>query len=813
MDINKYRVPISELTGHIKDEWLAFNTTHELTSSPYILGQERAVKALRLGLEIKSSGYNIFVTGLLGTGRKTTVRYLLNEIVKSKKIPDDILYVNNFERPDSPILITLPPGQGKLLAQAMNELIEFLIKTIPALLESEVYLEKKNKIIEDFKTKSELIAQKFEHEIQQNNFKLVPLVPGGQAELVYVYQNQAFDLSGLSALYEEGKITQEEFEAIKTKFLDYHEELQKLLKKIRDLEKETKNLLLDLNEKTIRPIVTARITEIRENFQNHKLEKYLNDVEKAIIKNIDRFLHLSLKEEQSLRKSPLEEIEYDPFWEFRVNVLVDNSQCKTAPIIFENMPTYKNLFGTIERSWDRYGQWRSNFTKIKAGSMLLANGGYLILNAIDVLLEPNVWNTFKRALRSGFLEISGADPTTLFPISTLKPEPIPLDLKVILIGDPMTYHLLYTYDEDFKKIFKIRADFDWEIPLTPENLKEYLAVIKTICEKECLLPFDRSGIKRILEYALRLSGRKNKLSTRFNQIADILREANYWAQKDNQLIVTESYVRKAIVEQKERVKLIEEKIQQMINEGTIFIDTEGKVVGQVNGLSLLELGDYVFGKPSRITAKIGVGTIGVINIEREAELSGPIHNKGIYIISGYLRDKYAQDKPLTLTASICFEQSYSGVEGDSASSAELYALLSSLAELPIRQDLAVTGSINQKGEIQPVGGINEKIEGFYLTCKIKGLTGTQGVIIPAANINDLVLSDEIIESVNQNRFHIYAINTIEEGIEILTGVPAGVKDQDGNYPKGTVNYLVNEKLKKFAAILQNYYGKEAADQV
>ncbi|MEO0072261.1 MAG: ATP-binding protein [candidate division WOR-3 bacterium] len=812
MEINKYRVPISQLTGHIPDSWLPFNSTTELVSSPFILGQERAVKALRLGLGINSPGYNIFVTGILGTGRKTTIRYLLNEIVKSKKIPDDLVYVNNFERPDYPILITLPAGQGKLLSQAMNELIEFLIKTIPGLLESEIYLEKKNKIINDFKAKSELIAQKFEREIQQDNFKLVPLAPGGRVELVYMFENQAFDLAGLNTLFEEGKITQEEWELIKTKYIKYLEELQILLKKIRNLEKETKKLLEELNEKTIQPVVTERIAEIRESFSSRKLEKYLSDVEKVIIKRLDLFLRPLLQDVPSKEKSP-DALEHDPFIEFRVNVLVDNSQCKTAPIIFENTPTYKNLFGTIERTWNRYGQWRSDFTKIKAGSILLANGGFLILNAIDVLLEPNVWNTLKRTLRSGYLEISSTDQISLLPLSTLKPEPIPLDLKVILIGDPTLYYLLYTYDEDFRKVFKIRADFDWEIPLNETNLKEYLAVLKAICEKECLLPFDRTGIKRVLKYALRLSGHKNKLSIRFNQIADILREANYWAQKDNQTVVTEYYVQKAIAEQKDRVKLIEEKIQKMISDGTIFIDTDGSVVGQVNGLSLLDLGDYVFGKPSRITAKIGVGTMGVINIEREAELSGPIHNKGVYIISGYLRDKYAQDKPLTLTASICFEQSYSGVEGDSASSAELYALLSSLAELPLRQDLAVTGSVNQKGEIQPVGGINEKIEGFYVTCKAKGLTGTQGVIIPEANVGDLVLSDEIIESISQNKFHVYAIKTIDEGIELLTGVPAGTKNQGGNYPEGTVNYLVNEKLKNLALILQKYHSKETSNSL
>jgi predicted ATP-dependent protease len=427
---------------------------------------------------------------------------------------------------------------------------------------------------------------------------------------------------------------------------------------------------------------------------------------------------------------------------------------------------------------------------------------------MDALLEPGVWTSLKRTLRNRILEIASIDPYSMLAFSALKPEPIPINIKVIMIGDANVYNILYNYDEDFKKIFKVRADFDWVMPLSDDTVKQYAMVIKAISEKEQLLSFDKTAVAAIVEYGIRLAERKNRLSTQFNVITDILKEANYWASKEKVKVVSKKYVEKAIAERIERVKLIEDKIQEMIDQGLIFIDTKDSVVGQVNGLSVYETGEYSFGKPSRITAKTGVGASGVINIEREAELSGPIHSKGVYILSGYLRDKYAQDKPLALSASLCFEQSYGGVEGDSASSAELYALLSSLSELPLRQDLAVTGSVNQKGEVQPIGGVNQKIEGFFTVCKAKGLTGTQGVIIPESNIEDLMLKQEVVDSVKDGKFHIYSVKTINQGIELLTGIKGGEKDKNGNYPKDSVNYKVDERLKQLGHYWKEFRGSE-----
>jgi ATP-dependent Lon protease len=798
--MKQFEVPIDKLRKVCDPDSLGFKTTDEIKTCSEIIGQQRAVNALRLGLEIPSTGYNIFVTGLVGTGRTTSVKYLLEDLEKSKKTPDDILYVNNFPDPDTPRLIRLSPGQGVKFADAMDDLIEHLIKNIPLVLESESYQKQKNELIESFKEKSSALARDFEKRVQAEGFGLVQVLPVARPELVYIVDKQQYNMATLGELFDEGKITKEQYEKIREKYLNFSKELDDVFKRIRSVEKDTRQALEELDKDTVKPVVTEHIKEIKESYKNDMVTEYLTEVESEILSNIARFLP---REE----KSPMPLV--DNFIEFRVNVIVDNSKEAGAPIIFENTPTYKNLFGTIERMWDRSGQWRTDFTKIKAGSLLKADGGFLVMNALDAILEPGVWPALKRTLRNRVLDISAYDPYTMFAMSALKPESIPLDIKVIMISDREVYSILYENDDDFKKIFKVRADFDWVMPLSPETINQYATVIKAISEKENLKPFDKTAVAAIVECGIRLAGRKNRLSTQFNVINDILKEANYWAIKDGAKTVNKDYVEKSIEQRIERVKLVEEKIQEMIDQGLIFIDTKDSVVGQVNGLSVYETGEYSFGRPSRITARTGVGTAGVINIEREAELSGPIHSKGVFILSGYLRSKYAQDKPLALSASLCFEQSYGGVEGDSASSAELYILLSSLSELPIRQDLAVTGSVNQKGEVQPIGGVNQKIEGFFAVCKSKGLTGTQGVIIPESNTEDLMLREEVVNAVKEGKFHIYSVKTIDQGIELLTGVKAGEKFKDGNYPAGTVNFLVNEKLKQLAQYWKNFQGHDA----
>jgi ATP-dependent Lon protease len=799
MTLNEKEIPIEKLRKVCNPDSLGFNTTAELKHCTDIVGQKRAVDALRLGLEISSVGYNIFVTGFVGTGRTTTVKCLLDNLEKNKKTPDDLLYVNNFSDPDSPKLVKLPAGRGVQFANVMNELIEHFIKNIPLVLEGENYQQRKNKLIERFKEKSTGLAREFEKKLQAEGFGIVQTLPIAHPELVYISDNQQYNLLGLKGLLDENKITKEHYEQIRDKYYKFSAELDEVFKKIRAIEKETRQVLVKLDQDTIKPIVSDHIKEIKETFPFESISNYLTEVEREVLVNITRFIP---RDEKEQLQSP------DTYSEFRVNVLVDNSKEKGAPVIFENTPTYKNLFGAIDRIWDRSGQWRTDLTKIKAGSLLKANGGFLIINAIDALLEPGVWSTLKRTLRNRLLEITSFDQYSIFALATLKPESIPVDVKVIMIGEPDVYNILYTQDEDFKKIFKVRADFDWVMPLFEDSMNQYATVIKTIAEKEKLQPFDKTAVAAIIEYGIRLAGRKDRLSTQFNIITDILKEANYWADKEHVKTVSNKHVEKAIEERIERVSMVEDKIQEMIERGLIFINTQESVIGQVNGLSVYDTGEYSFGRPSRITAKTGVGASGVINIEREAQLSGPIHSKGVYILSGYLRDKYAQDKPMALSASLCFEQSYSGVEGDSASSAELYALLSSLAEIPIRQDIAVTGSVNQKGEVQPIGGVNQKIEGFYIVCKAKGLTGTQGVIIPESNIEDLMLKQEVVDAVKQGQFHIYSVKTIDEGIELLTGIKAGEKAKNGNYPKESVNYKVDKRLKQLAQYWKEFRGTE-----
>src|SRR5512139_2186238 len=620
-----------------------------------------------------------------------------------------------------------------------------------------------------------------------------------------VHEGNPINFDQMEALAEEGKVTKEEIERLKTKQTELVNELETIFKETRKSEKEIKEQLTSLDNEVISPAVKDAISDIRERFDAGKVLHYLDEVQEDILVNSARF-----REREEAPPPPIPGMVFpqpvDTFAEYQVNVVVDTSVTKGAPIIVETTANYRNLFGTIERAFDRTGVSRTDFSHIKAGAFLRANGGYLIFNALDALLEPWVWPALKRTLKNQVMEIQTYDPFYFFSTSALKPEPIECNTKVIMIGDAYLYYMLYNYDDDFKKVFKIKADFDPVMKKDDKKILQYASFIRKICDEEKLKPFDRTGAAAVVEYGARLTGSQKKLSTRFYLVADLLREANYWATQDNSDVVTEKYVDQAIERKVYRVNLVEEKIQEMIDEGTILIDAKGAVVGQVNGLAVYSLGDHMFGKPSRITAKTSLGKAGIINIEREADMSGPTHNKGVYILAGYLRGKYAQDKPLTMSASICFEQSYSGVDGDSASSTEVYALLSSLSGLPIRQDIAVTGSVNQKGEIQPIGGVNEKIEGFFDVCRARGLTGQQGVMIPHLNLGDLMLRKDVVEAVKEKKFHIYPVKTIDQGIEILTGVEAGEQLEDGRFKEGSVNDLVDKKLRELGARIKEFEG-------
>ncbi|MBS3907988.1 MAG: AAA family ATPase [Syntrophaceae bacterium] len=800
-------VPVEKLRWRCDPNSFPMETTEAIEPCQEIIGQERALEAIRVGLEIESIGYNIFITGLAGTGRFTTIKAVFEEMDVKGKIPNDLCYVNNFKNPDMPHMLSLPAGQGNGFKKEMETLIETLKKKVPLIFENENYLNKKKELVEGFRNRQAEMFREFEKKVNKEGFALVQIQMGPYSRpgIFPVVEGNPVNIEQLETMVEENKFSREELERIKGKQAEMVNALEDIFKETRKSEKEIKDELSALDTEMISPAVKDSITDIKERYNYEKIHHYLDEVQEDIVANFNRF-----KEKEEPSPSPIPGLVLpqpaDTFTEYQVNVLVDNSETKGAPIIAEMTPNYRNLFGTIERVVERSGVWKTGFTHIKAGSFLRANGGYLIFNALDGLMEPGVWPALKRTLKNQVMEVQTYDPFYFFATTALKPEPFECNTKVIMIGDTHLYHLLFNLDDDFKKIFKIKADFDSVTGKDEDKVRQYASFIRKVCDEEKLRPFDRTGVAAVVEHGVRIAGRQKKLSTRFHLIADLLREANYWAGKDGSPVVKEAHVDKAIEKRAYRLNLVEEKIQEMIDDGTILIDSDGMVAGQVNGLSVYNLGDYAFGKPSRITVKTSLGKAGIINIEREVEMSGPIHNKGVYILSGYLRDRYAQDKPITMSASICFEQSYSGVEGDSASSTELYGLLSSLSGLPLRQDIAVTGSVNQKGEVQPIGGVNEKIEGFFEVCKAKGLTGKQGVMIPHLNVDDLMLRKDVVQAVQEGRFRVYPVKTIDQGIAILTGVEAGERLEDGCFKEGTVNGLVDRKLQELGKKIKEYEG-------
>jgi ATP-dependent Lon protease len=761
-----------------------------------IIGQERALRAIQTGLDIKSLGYNIFITGMVGTGRTTTITQLLDQLEKGAKTPDDVLYVNNFKYPDEPVLIMLPAGRGKAFVEAMAKLIDVLRTNIPHLLKSPYYTDKRDALVESQQKKQRELLQSFEEEVAEQGFSVIQVQMGlfSRPDLIPVIDGQPIPFARIEALVKEKKIPKETLDDLRAKYEKLTSKLEDVFERLKEIDEETRGLLRGWDEESITPVIRGAIDEVRTAFDVPKVAGYLDEVEKSLGNNLEVFKNQKKEEKEA----------GDDFHEYRVNLLVDNADQRGAPVVMETNPNYVNLFGSIESTITRIGISQTDFTMIKAGSFLKANGGYLVLNALDALVEPGVWATLKRTLRNQIFEIQNYLQMYLFTSARLKPEPIKADVKVIMIGDAPIYNLLYFLDEDFKKIFKIKAEFDSEMTKDKESFVEYARFIQKICLEDGLLPLDREGIAALIEYSTRIAGRQKKLSTRFHVIADVIRESSYWAGRAKKTAAGREDVEKAIAERFDRVSLIEDKIQEMIEEGTILIDTQGAVVGQVNGLSVYDMGQFMFGKPTRITARTAMGRGGVINIEREADLSGPTHNKGVLILGGFLRGKYATKRPMSLTASLAFEQSYGGVDGDSASSTEVYAILSSLAGLTLRQDLAVTGSLNQRGEIQPIGGVNEKIEGFFDVCKAKGLTGTQGVIIPHQNVQNLMLRADVVAAVKDGRFHVYPVKTIDEGIEILTGIEAGAAGPNGEYPEGTVHGLVDQELQRLAKGLKAF---------
>jgi len=789
INIKKYRLSPDKLKRNINFYDFEFETTENINPLESIIGQERAVKATEFGLKIERHGYNIFMSGLTGVGKTRYAQSILEKLAEKEDTPDDLCYLYNFKKPSQPLSINLPCGKGIELKKDMEELVEDVQAAITDVFAGDEYEEQKNDLLKEFQNKRKKMLQELHHFAEDKGFILKSANTG------YVS----------IPIYNGKEISAEEYESLEAEVKkDIEERSQKIqekavefIRQIQQFEKKVKEKIKNLQDEMALFAIGHLIKNLQDKYSdNPELVNYFIDVQKDILYNLDNFV-ASDDEQQITFPWLTKRGKEGALNKYKINLLVDNSETKGAPVIFEFNPTYHNLIGRIEYS-NELGVFTTDYMRIKAGALHKANGGYLVLQAKDVLTSPFAWEGLKRSLKTREVNIEDLrDQFGLVTISSLKPEPVKINLKVILLGHPFIYHILYDRDEDFRKLFKIKADFDLEMNLNNIHTEQMAAFISSHCRQENLKHFDRTGIAKVIEYSTRLAGNQEKLTTRFNELSEILYEADAYATLDDAQYVSGKHVDQAINEKKYRSNRYEEKNQEMIDQGKILISTEGKVIGQINGLAVINLGDYTFGKPNRITAVTYMGRSGVINIERETRMSGNIHDKGILILSGFLGEKFAQENPLALSASLTFEQLYGEVEGDSASSTELYALLSSLADVPINQGIAVTGSVNQKGEIQPVGGVTEKIEGFFAVCKKKGLTGEQGVIIPKQNISDIVLDDEVILAVQEEKFHIYAIENIDQGIEILMGIPAGEKDEFGRYPEGTLNYLVDNKLKTY----------------
>ena len=780
---NTNEVSYKELRYSCDPEMFKFETTEELNANYKGIGQQRGIDSLEFGLTVDTKGYNVYLEGPSGSGKTTYTKNYLDKLSKTKKTPPDWCYIYNFENPNEPIAVSLPAGEGTKLKIAMDKFIKEIRTDIKNTFRNEdfekektvitqKYQEKRAKLLDDLNKRSEKYG--FQVKSADNGIYMMPMVDGK------VIKEEEFN--------ELDENIRKEYEDNST---IVQQQIIEVIATIKQLDEESEKKVSEWQSNIAVLTIEGHISYLKSNFKrNKKINKFLDGVKKDILNNISKFLEEDKKSQE--QQGPKVQ-ETKPWENYRVNVFIDNSNIEGAPVIMDSNYSFNNLFGRLEYE-NYYGMLKTDYTMIRPGLLQRANGGYIIFQANDLLTNPACYENLKKVLRNKEIGIDNSlEQRSSMVLVSLKPEPIPLDLKVILIGNENVYQTLLSVDEEFRKLFKIKVEFEDTAPLDEVNLKDLAGFVHGFCTESELPHLDRGGFARLAEYSCRLAENKNKLSTQFGELTQVIVEAGAWAKIDKSKVVTAEYIEKALAERKNRVKKYDEKYTEMIKDRVLLIDTKGSKVGQINGLTVMSIGDYTFGKPVRITANTYTGKSGIINIEREVELSGSSHSKGILILNGYLGEKFAKEMPLSLTASICFEQLYNGVDGDSASSTELYALLSSLSNVPINQAIAVTGSVNQKGEVQSIGGVNEKIEGYYEICKLNGLDGTQGVMIPYRNIQNLNLDKEIVEAVKNKKFHIYAVSNIDEGIEILTGVPAGNKDIPG-----TINYLVYQTLKKFA---------------
>lgn len=781
----------TDLRWQCKPSVFKFSSTSEIEPIEGIVGQDRALKALKLGVGLKSPGYNIYVSGLSGTGKLTTVKKILETIDGEKPELLDYVYVYNFNDPDYPLLLMFPAGEAKKFKRDLSDFISYLKEKVPQLLESKSFSQKKNQLIDTHTKDEQNLLNKFEKQLKSDGFTLgqIQTEVETKPDVLPIVNDKPVAIFQIQQLVDDGKLSEKDADQIFDKYEKYQEELQQIFKRGMKLNQELQIKISDMERKEVGALIKGAIRAFSEKYVDEKLQLYFNGLETFILENLILF---------KLRKDEVQpdfkRVQQFHFRKFEVNIILDNSKTDKAPVIIEISPSHSNILGTIEKVSDGHGGWHSDFTNIKAGSLLRANGGYLVINATHLFENPVVWKSLKRVLTYRKLDIQ--DSYNAFPLAqtSLKPEPIDINAKVLLIGSSYIYSMLAGYEDDFKKIFKVKAEFDYEVKRDDDLLLSYARVIKKMIKEEDLLEFDRKAIASIMEYAARYAGKKDKLTSRFSMLADLAREANYWAIEDQSPCVHEKHIHQAYNEAKYRHGLYDEKMKEMIQEDVILIDTQGEKTGQVNGLAVYGTEMFSYGKPVKITASVSLGNGNIVNVEREAGLSGKSYNKAMLIITGYLKETFGQKHPLTFSANIVFEQSYGLIDGDSASAAEMCALISSLTHIPVTQSLAITGSMNQRGDIQPIGGVNEKIEGFYRICKERGLTKDQGIIIPHQNIKDLMLSEEVVQSVKDGEFHIYPIKHIEEAVEMYMGKKCSQKTRTGAYSKKCVYGILEQNL-------------------
>jgi len=808
-ELDKYRVLWEETCWTCKTEDFNFQCTDELTPLDRFIGQDRALDAIRFGLEVDKPGYNLFVTGLTGTGKTSAIKAHLESIIEDmerqekSKPPCDWCYAHNFDDPDRPFALSLPAGEGKSLRSRMTYILALLREEMPKVFKSEQFEAERREMEEKGRLTTQEIMGALEQHARSQGFAVQMNQTG--VTIFPMVENRAMSPEEYKALEEEQRKSIDE---VRNQLM---QQTTETMAKVREAEKESWDLIHDHERSAAEHRVADIFRPTVNAYENvPEVNHYLRHLADNVLDHLNLFKDDEAVPSQTAppmgSAPPSGSGPGNPFLAFEINLLVDNSDVVTSPIVVEPNPNWGNLFGRIERR-ATMGTYFSDHSMLKPGSIHQANGGYLVLNARDVLTYPPVWEGLKRVIRNREIRLEDpAEQNGFFVPQGLRPEPIPLDIKVIITGDESTYRLLTTVDnEDFWDLFKVKAEFDNKVDITPDNIDAYCAFICRTCEDEGLRAFDANGAARVIEFAARMVSDQKKLSTRFGQIKDLLIESDYWAGQASCELVLGEHVEQAVNKKIHRLNIVEERVQEMVENGSVLLDFTGSVVGQVNGLAVYDLGDFSFGRPSRITAQTFAGREGVINIEREASLSGSTHDKGVLILSGYLGAKFGQERPLTLSSSLCFEQSYDGVDGDSASSTELYAIMSSLSGLPLKQNLSVTGSVNQMGEIQPIGGVNQKVEGMFDVCRIAGLTGDQGVMVPHQNLRNLMLRADVVAAIKEGKFHIYSVRTIDEGLEILTGVTAGERGPHGEFPEGTVNGLVEKRLRELHQSMRGYY--------